>query len=160
MMLRSFALGAAILCLACSLVGCAAPLVVSASAGLLQEGASAYVNGQLQTAHKTPLDQSQEAMRRTLRELHLPILVDRTGDISGYLASKETDGDEISIRLEKVSCVATMIKVRIGLFGDQATSRLLIQEWERQLEQFRALPETQQEAEMEESERLSEPQNP
>lgn len=158
-MLRSLSRAPAILTLSLALTGCAAPLVVSASAGLLQEGASAYQNGQLRTAHKTPLDESQEAMRRTLRELHLPILIDRTGDISGYLASKEADGDEISIRLEKVSCVATMIKIRIGIFGDQATSRLLIQEWEKQLEQFHTLPEAQQQIEIEESERQAEPQN-
>jgi hypothetical protein len=124
---RSAALVApAIVCLAGS---CAAPVVVaSAAAPALQAGTAAFINGELEAAEIAPIETVYEASLSALKDLQFQIFYERPGDRTAYIFAHESAGVKITVFLEHKSPVVTKINIRIGVFGDQAISRLILGE--------------------------------
>lgn len=117
------------------LASCLGPeVVVTASVAAAEAGSSSFIRGELVQSHKAPLEQIAEAGRRAIRSLELRAGTDRAGDSSIFLMAHERGGREIAIRFEEVSPVVTRVKIRIGIWGEQSLSRLVMTEIESQLE--------------------------
>ncbi len=115
--------------------GCAAPVIV-ASAGLsvAQYGASSFISGRLDAARRVSLEQAFAATRAAMTPLGFePTGITEPGEKSAYLATRESDGTSITIRLTRVSPAVSRIEIRVGLFGDQTLSRLILANIDEQL---------------------------
>lgn len=124
--------------------GCAAPVIV-ASAGLsvAQYGASSYMNGKLEAARRVPMDVAFEAGVAAMAPLGFePTEVREPGEHGAYLATRQHDGTAITIRFTRISSEVSKVEVRVGLFGDQTLSRLIMANIDGQLrERGHALPD-------------------
>ncbi len=114
--------------------GCAPPvLFADAGLSLAEAGTSAFIEGELRSGVKRPLADVRAAIIEALAALDFP--VDYTNDQDGYacVIAKQNSGDDISIRLRRRSSVVTTIQIRVGMLGDQAIARLIMEEADRVL---------------------------
>ncbi len=114
------------LCLAL-LPGCAAPVVVvTAGVSALQVGTAAFINGEIEAAFAKPMPEMFVASEGALNDLKFPIRRSKLDEYNAYVYSNETQRRRIEIDLEKKSDTVTKINIRVGFFGDQAMSRLIL----------------------------------
>lgn len=125
---------AVLTCLGWWLSGCAAPAVlVTAAVPVAEAGTSAYANGELTSAYKHPLHRVDLAAESALADMGFHITRRNKAEHKVYFAAEDKRGTEISLRLEAVTVQVTGVRIRVGVFGDQALSRLLLTEVELRL---------------------------
>jgi hypothetical protein len=115
--------------------GCAAPVIV-ASAGLTvaQYGATSYLNGRLDAARRVPLETVYKAALDAMAPLGFePTDTTEPDENDAYLATRQLDGTSIAIRFTRVSSQVCKVEIRIGVFGDQTLSRLIMSNIDNQL---------------------------
>jgi len=106
---------------------CTAPIVVvTAGTSVLQAGSSAYINGQLESAIPKPIAVVFDAADASLRQLQFTMGQQALGEFNAYLYALETQRRRISITIEKKSPAVCKVNIRVGVFGDQAISRLIL----------------------------------
>ena len=117
--------------------GCAPAVIVSAGLtagfGLAQTQAAQFINGELKAARQTSLDQALNATRNVMQELQLPIKADRRSSRKAYLNGEAEGGPQVGVTLTSICPVATKIEIRVGILGDQAVSRLVMERIDAQL---------------------------
>lgn len=124
MNLRHILIGSALAATLITAPGCAA-LVVGAAAGGTAYGVVKYSRGELVTTHAVSLDQAVEATRAGLKSLDLPEVTSTASDNGMVIVSRDKQDDKISIQLQKISDTATEIRIRVGVFGDEAESQMV-----------------------------------
>jgi hypothetical protein len=109
--------------------GCFAPAVVVASAGLsaFQTGTTAFIRGELEYADAVPMDVMHGAALDALRELRFRVVSERLGRTEAGIVAAEVGGRSIRVVLEAKSVLVTKVNIRVGVFGDQAVSRIIQQ---------------------------------
>ena len=118
-MKRYLLLGFLLLAASCS-CGCAALFVGGA-------GGALYYKGALREDLNAPLDEVWEASVSTVEEMGLDI-TDKTKDgLAGAIVAMRADGKEVRIVLKALQGEITRVTMRIGVLGDQETSRLLLE---------------------------------
>ncbi len=110
--------------------GCTALMVVGAGAA----GAAgyAYMNGELEKSYPVSVGQCWPAVVESVRELGMPVISQSVDDLGGRLESRTADGKKVVIRLE-ARPMATVVKVRVGLFGDKARSIVILDRIDQKL---------------------------
>lgn len=113
-----------------SLVASCAPPFLFANAGvsLAEAGSSAFVEGELRSARKVTLETADRAFTLALENLQFPVERRAEGDGFVYLTADQYGDDNIQIRLTSRSPAVTSIKIRVGVFGNLAISRLVMEE--------------------------------
>lgn len=113
--------------LAAPLPGCVA-LVAGAAGAAAGVGTYAYVSGRLEAHLEHPLDRVWEATQTAVEE-NLEFSVQRADKdaITARMRAKQADGTEIRIDLERQGENLTRIRIRVGVFGDEAKSRLILE---------------------------------
>jgi hypothetical protein len=88
-------------------------------------GGAEYVHGELKQAYAAPMEKAWKASLATVDELKMKTAEKWTDNLDQNRAMKgKTDeGKDFQIALEAMSKDVTMVKVRIGLFGDEAASK-------------------------------------
>lgn len=99
-------------------------LAVGAGAGAGVATVS-YVKGELQTTYPTTLDKTWDATLGALKDLDLKILFTERDKITGNIEARKNDGTKIKISLLQEGTGTTILKIRVGLFGDEAYSRAI-----------------------------------
>jgi hypothetical protein len=106
--------------------GCA--FFVAAGAGAaVGVGAAEYIGGELKQAYATPMEKTWNASLATTDELKMKTTeksIDNL-DQNRVIKGKTDDGKDFQISLEALGKDVTMVKVRIGLFGDEKNSRTI-----------------------------------
>jgi hypothetical protein len=99
----------------------------------LQPGKSFYnqIMGELQASEQKPLDNLWASSQRALESLELRIVAREKDALSAMVRAKGAEGKDVKVRLEKVSENTTLVKVKVGLLGDQHQSRLIMDEIQR-----------------------------
>jgi hypothetical protein len=110
------------LCSAAVTGGCLA-VAAGAAAGA---GTYAYVTGELSTVQEVPLDRAWSAAKSTVNDLQFTIKEEAKDALQARLISQQADQTEVKILLDAQGDKVTKIRVRIGVFGDEATSRLIL----------------------------------
>ncbi|QOJ00304.1 MAG: DUF3568 family protein [Phycisphaeraceae bacterium] len=108
--------------------GCVAdPVTISAGLSAAQQGTAAFFKGELQAAFRVPMDRVEWAVRAALEELDFPV-ENTSPSEEGWVEinAREESGRLVTVTLRRHSRVVTSIRVRVGLFGDQALSRLVL----------------------------------
>lgn len=125
--MKSFTVTAMIIA-ACLLSGCIPLLVGGAAAG----GTYAYVAGEMQVTEEVPLDVLWLASEEALRELELTVVSKDKDGLSGAIRARGSEDKAITVRLEKKAPSVTTIRIRVGVFGDEQYSRLILQKIRQQ----------------------------
>jgi hypothetical protein len=103
-------------------------ILVAAGAGAaVGVGAAEYVGGELKQAYAAPMERTWDASIAAADELKVKTTeksIDNL-DQNRVIKGKTEDGKDLQISLEKLGKDVTMVKVRIGLFGDEKNSRTI-----------------------------------
>lgn len=125
--------------LAAWLGGCAplivAPTAVMATAGLsaVQAGTTAYVGGVLESAEKGTLAQAYLDALDAVEELRFELVRTTLDEHYALVMVREAGGRKIRIQLQRKSPIVTKVRIRVGLLGDQAMSRLVLAQIRQEL---------------------------
>ncbi len=111
--------------LAALTAGCAAVLVggAAAAAGV---GTYAYVSGELKGSEAVSLDRAWSASQAAMKDLEFPITNKAKDALQGELTARTAADKRIVVKLKKVSDKTTDIRIRVGTFGDETVSRLIL----------------------------------
>jgi hypothetical protein len=107
--------------------GCAPPIIIaSAGVSALQAGTEAFINGRLEAAQLAPLQTVYEASLGALRDMEINVAHEILRRNAAGVEARDLQGREIQIDLVAVSPKVTKLRIRIGVWGDQAISRLIL----------------------------------
>jgi len=104
--------------------GCAVFLAAGAGAGM-GIGAAEYIRGELKQAYAAPMEKAWQASLAAAEELKMRTTeksIDNL-DQNRVIKGKTDEGRDFQIALEATSKEVTTVKVRIGVFGDEAYSK-------------------------------------
>ena len=104
------------------LQGCVAA-VVGAGAGA---GTYAYVRGEYRATYPYPLGKTYTATLAALKDLQMPVVSSFKDLTDGTIESKKGDGSDVKILLKTEGELVTSIRVRVGIFGNEAVSKLIV----------------------------------
>lgn len=102
--------------------GCVA-LAVGAAAGV---GTYAYVEGQMKTTLEANLDRTWEATKDAMKDLQFPITESSKDALEARAQAVEADETKVTIHLERKGENLTEVRVRVGVFGNEGQSRLIL----------------------------------
>jgi len=88
-------------------------------------GAVAYLKGELQTTYAASLDRTWEASLDALKDLNYRVISSEKGGAEGNIEAKLVGGDEVKISLSIPGPGTTLVKIRVGVFGDESVSRTI-----------------------------------
>jgi hypothetical protein len=100
------------------LQGCAA-LVVGGAGGA---AAVAYVKGELETTYGASLDRTYDASLKALKDMQITVLSSKKDATAGTIEATKADGTKVKVSLETAGPGSTLVKIRVGTFGDKDVS--------------------------------------
>jgi len=114
------------LLIAASGLGCTASTV----GGLLGAGAGAvaYVRGELEARVERPYTAVVQATESAITDLQFVQEEVRKDALRANFDARNADDKAVNIRIEKMTQTITTVKIRIGVFGDQKQSRLVLEQ--------------------------------
>jgi hypothetical protein len=114
---------------------CTAPVfVVTAGLSVAQLGTAAYANGALKSATIVSADEAVAAAEAAIAGLELSLIRKTVSGRKTLILSEEMGGRNVSIEIIKKTERFCTITIRVGVFGDQAVSRLVLAEVQKELE--------------------------
>lgn len=107
--------------------GCGAPVIIT-SAGLTaaQVGASEFADGDLESAHAATFNDVFSAAVAAVEDLGYLKIHSSFGERVGTIRAYEIGGTRLEVLIEKRTEVITTMAIRVGVFGDQSLSRLVL----------------------------------
>lgn len=104
--------------------GCAVVLLgTGAAAGA---GTVAYVRGELRTTQEVALEQARAAAHQALADLKLAVTHESADALSAAITARNAEDKRIRIVLKRQTDALTKIHIRVGAFGDQAMSQVIL----------------------------------
>lgn len=85
-------------------------------------GAVAYVRGDLDATLDGTLEQAVRAANRAAEALKFAKVSEKTDALQSTLVLRNAADRKIEVRLDRASDRVTKIKIRVGVFGDEALS--------------------------------------
>jgi len=124
---KAFVAAGTFLSLAC-LTGCAF------LAGAAVAGAGfAYVSGEGKKTYDRDVRSVYDAALGTVKDMGLALVDKRVDDTSGIVKAKQADGDNVNIRIKRISEDSCKVMIRVGLMGDESDTRLLFSKIDERL---------------------------
>jgi hypothetical protein len=99
--------------------------VAGAAAGAGVAG-YAYVSGILKSTEQASLDHAWTATLGAMKDLEFPVTKQAKDALTGHLTARNAGDKKIDIDLKKISDKATEISIRVGTFGDENLSRVIL----------------------------------
>lgn len=113
------------------LPGCALFLVGAGAGGGV--GTYAYVKGELKREYHAGYDRTWSASERALKALEIRIVDSQKDRLGGTINARRGDGETVKVALEPVASDRTLVRIRIGTFGDRDASERIEKEIEKRL---------------------------
>jgi hypothetical protein len=107
-----------------SLAGCVAAVV--AGAAVAGAGTYTYVKGELKTSVGANIKQTSDATLAALHDYGIVVVSQQLGASTGEINGRRADDTKVVVKLNEVNPGVTEIGVRVGLVGDEATSRNIL----------------------------------
>ena len=105
--------------------GCAVLLFTGgAAAGV---GTVAFIKGELRSTQEIPYEQTFQGSVEALEELQFAITKQSKDALSATIVARGSNDKKITIQLNKTSETLTKIQIRVGMFGNQQTSQLILE---------------------------------
>jgi hypothetical protein len=109
--------------------GCGALLLIGGAG----TSAIAFATGELRTTEEAPLAEVDAACGEAIDRLgYEDVTTEREASRVRY-RGRTVGGEPVDIRLEAKEPETTQLRIRIGVFGDEATSRLVLEEIQQSL---------------------------
>ncbi len=108
--------------------GCAALRGGGAAAGTV-----AYVMGELRSMEEASLERTWEAAQKTMEDLEFIVTSKQKDVLTARLIARGANDKKIVIQLKKVSEDLTEVRIRVGTFGDESLSRLVLKRIKKNL---------------------------
>ena len=105
--------------------GCAAVLIGGAAAG--GAGTVLYVKGELHSTEDVSLDRAWNATQAAIKDMGFNVTAKERDAVSATLVAFTADGKKIQIILNRKADNVTEIGIRVGTFGDESMSRLILE---------------------------------
>ncbi len=105
-------------------------LVLGAAGGA---AGTVYVMGKLKDEISAPVPKVHQATKAGLKDLGLPIREDQSDKLTAKLKSEFSDGTDVWIDIESKSDTVSQISIRVGLTGDEAKSRKILEALKKHL---------------------------
>lgn len=105
-------------------------LLAGAGAGA---GGVAYIRGDLETTERTSIHRVWDATQQAVKELEFAVQETDKDATAAVLKAETADGKRIRIDLTAVEENKTRLYIRVGVFGNQKRSRLILQTIEKYL---------------------------
>ena len=111
--------------------GCALLLIgTGAAAGA---GTMAYLQGEMKATREVTMEKATQAVEAALKDLQFPI-TDRSKEGGRDKIVSRASGDKkIEITLKAITGAITEIRIRVGVFGDESISRVVLQKIDKHL---------------------------
>ncbi len=110
--------------------GCVA-LLVGGGAGA---GTVAYIKGELKSTEEASIDRTWEAAQEAVKDLEFVITSkEKENTSSAKLIARDARDKKIEIELKKISEHLTKVTIRVGVFGDESLSRLILERLKKSL---------------------------
>jgi hypothetical protein len=106
------------------------PLVIGAAAGA---GGIGYAKGALAHNIDEPVERVYKASLAALKDFKAVITFDELTRHSAIIRGEYPDGQKLVINVEGLTEFVSKITIRIGVFGDQEDSRLLLSAIQKKL---------------------------
>ncbi|MGD9688884.1 MAG: DUF3568 family protein [Phycisphaerales bacterium] len=104
--------------------GCLVAAVgAGAAAGV---GTYAYVTGRLETTQEVAFERAWSATEAGIADLQFTVVEKKKDAIYGELRAKMADGTAVKVTLQPASDTTTNFSIRVGTFGDEAKSQLVM----------------------------------
>jgi len=103
------------------LSGCIAA-AVGAGAGTV-----AYARGDLVVTEAATLEDVYNAAMKTIKAMDLKLVSEKKDALSGEITSTDVEEKKIQIKLAALTSETTKISIRIGSFGDEDKSRVILE---------------------------------
>ncbi|MEP9411642.1 MAG: DUF3568 family protein [Candidatus Brocadia sp.] len=104
--------------------GCVAALLVGGGAGA---GTVAYLKGELKSTEEASIGQVWHAAQKAMKDLEFAVTSEEKDALSAKLIARGAGDTKVEINLERVSENLTTVRIRVGVFGDESLSRLILE---------------------------------
>lgn len=104
--------------------GCA--VVALLAGGGAGAGTIAYISGELKSTEEASIDSTWQATEKAIQELEFFATSKQKDAISAKLIARGAADKKIVITLKKVAENLTEVKIRVGIFGDESVSRMIL----------------------------------
>jgi len=88
-------------------------------------GTMAYIEGEFQTTYAASLDRTWNATLEAIKDLDFRIIATQKDETEGDIEAKKIGGEKVRIGLSIAGPGTTLVKIRVGIFGDEAASRAI-----------------------------------
>ncbi len=99
--------------------------VVGAAAGAGAAG-YAWVDGEVKTTEAASMNQTWDATQAAMKDLQFPVTSQVKDALQGDVEARNASNTNISIKLKYTSNNSTEIRIRVGTFGDESLSRIIL----------------------------------
>lgn len=96
-------------------------------------GIAIYSLGELRSIEQASVDRTWQAAQRAVEDLHYTITSREKDAFGAKLISRGAGDKKIEINLKKLSTETTEVRVRVGIFGDESLSRLVLKRIKKNL---------------------------
>lgn len=104
--------------------GCAALLLTGGAAA--GAGTFAYVKGELKASESAPLPKVYDASLAAMHNLEFAVTSQEKDALSAKIVARAVGDKKVQVNLKKTTEGVTEIRIRVGTFGDETTSRLIL----------------------------------
>lgn len=120
------------------LPSCAPPMMLAGpTIQAISAGAGAYVNGEIQAAWTIPINSLWPAAQAAVRDLQFTVVRERLDDSrKGVIFVQDAVKRSIEINMTAVTPTVTRFTIRVGVFGDEAISRLIVKSLELEVQKL------------------------
>lgn len=91
------------------------------------------VVGELEAIEQATLDQAWDASLTAMERLGFVVSQRDRNDVEARILAHTQGGREVRLRLSKDTTILSRIRIRVGTFGDEALSRLILERIETHL---------------------------
>lgn len=102
-------------------------VVALGAAGAAGAGTVAYVRGELDASLGSDYERAIEASRRGLEQVQFVIVSEKKDAFTATLVARTAEDKKVEVYLQKAGDKLTSLRIRIGLFGDEEKSRVLLE---------------------------------
>ena len=89
-------------------------------------GAVAYIRGELQATLESSLNVTNKAAGRAISQLEFAKVSENKDALTSTIIARTAQDKKVEIVMTKVSDSVTKVKIRVGVFGDEAVSMAIL----------------------------------
>lgn len=99
---------------------------LAVAAGAAGAGTVAYIRGELNASLNNSLDTVDRATNRAVEQLRFAKINQSSDALSRVITLRTAEDKKIEIRLSRTTDSLTQVRIRVGVFGDETVSRILL----------------------------------